>query len=322
MGDILFKLESASGSEFALGPTHEEVVTPLAQKFIFSYKDLPVYVYQIQTKFRNEPRAKSGLLRGREFRMKDLYSFHTTEEDLDAYYEIVSGAYEKIWHRLGLGDLTVKTFASGGAFSKYSHEYQTLCPTGEDTVYLCAKCHLAVNKEIIAEQKTCPECGSADLQETKAIEVGNIFKLKTKFSEPFGLKYKDALGQEQLVFMGCYGIGPSRLMGTIVEVFHDDKGIIWPESVAPYKYHLLNLSASAKVKSEADDLYDKLVKKGEEVLYDDRAGLSAGAKFADADLLGLPYRLVISDKTNGQVEFKKRNEPKTQLVGFSEIINS
>ncbi|MEK7064928.1 MAG: aminoacyl--tRNA ligase-related protein, partial [Patescibacteria group bacterium] len=236
--DVLFRLEGAGGKEYALGASHEEVVTPLVQRFANSYKDLPVAVYQIQDKFRNEPRAKSGLLRGREFSMKDLYSFHANEKDLDGYYEKVKAAYLKIYERCGLGPLTHVVFASGGTFSKYSHEFQTITEYGEDTIFVCSKCGTGVNKEIIDEQKTCPECGNEKLEEKKSIEVGNIFKLKTKYSAAFDYKYTDEKGEKQIVTMGCYGIGPSRVLGTIVEVHHDDGGIIWPESVAPFQIHL------------------------------------------------------------------------------------
>lgn len=319
--DILFKLAGVRGSEFTLGPTHEEVVTPLVKQFVFSYQDLPFAVYQIQSKFRNEARAKSGLLRGREFRMKDVYSFHADEKDLNDFYERMAKAYERVFARLSLGEITYKTFASGGSFSKYSHEYQTICESGEDEVYLCEKCRLGVNKEIIAEQDSCPACGNKNLVKKNGIEVGNIFPLKTKYSEPFKLTFQDERGGNKLVQMGCYGLGPSRLMGTIVEVFHDEAGIIWPESVAPFKYHLLNLSKDAKVKQQAEDLYAALIKKGETVLFDDRKDSSPGEKLKDADLLGLPIRLVLSDKTAGQVEIKSRNSEKVELKDIKEIFN-
>ncbi|HBA36745.1 TPA: prolyl-tRNA synthetase [Candidatus Falkowbacteria bacterium] len=309
--DALFRLSGNDQREYALGATHEEVVTPLAGKNIFSYKDLPFGVYQIQTKFRNEKRAKAGLLRGREFLMKDLYSFHVDEADLDAYYERVIQAYFKIFQRLGLGDNTYLTYASGGSFAKYSHEFQTLAEEGEDRIHVCNQCRVAVNQEIVAEQKTCPLCGNEKLAEMKAIEVGNIFKLGTKFSAPFEVKYKDAAGREQPVIMGCYGIGPSRALGTIVETYHDDRGIIWPASVAPFRAHLVSLNEN----QTADEIYDQLTSAGSEVLYDDR-DLSAGEKFADADLIGCPYRVVVSKKTLSQdsVELKKRADDKGELV--------
>ncbi|MDD4937533.1 MAG: His/Gly/Thr/Pro-type tRNA ligase C-terminal domain-containing protein [Candidatus Shapirobacteria bacterium] len=320
--EVLFHLKGQGNTNLVLNPTHEEVVTPLAQKYLFSYRDLPVAVYQIQNKFRNEARAKSGLLRGREFNMKDLYSFHTDEDDLNRYYEIVQKTYFKIYKRLGLGDITVLTFASGGAFSQYSHEFQTLNDSGEDTIYLCEKCQVAVNKEIIDIQKGCPECGNQKLKAVKASEVGNIFKLRTKFSKALNFYYSDKNGKEKIVEMGCYGFGPSRTMGTIVEVFHDDKGIIWPESIAPYQIHLIGLDLfDDKIKKQAEDLYQKLVKKNIEVLFDDRDDVSAGAKFADADLIGIPTRLVISKRSleNGGVESKKRNEDKSEIISINSL---
>lgn len=319
--EVLFHLTGRDDSELVLNPTHEEVVTPLVQKYSFSYRDLPVAVYQIQNKFRNEARAKSGLLRGREFNMKDLYSFHANETDLDAYYEQVEKAYHAIYRRLGLGDITVLTYASGGAFSRYSHEFQTITNIGEDTIFLCEKCQVAVNKEIVSEQNSCPSCGSIDLIEKKAVEVGNIFKLRTKFSSAFDFSYTDVDGKNKPVEMGCYGIGPSRLMGVLVEIFNDDKGIVWPESVAPHQVHLVSLGNDEVVKQEAEKLYNELLQKGVEVLWDDRDA-SAGAKLADADLIGIPWRVVISKKTvaENSVEVKKRNESDAQLIKTNELL--
>lgn len=320
--DVLFKTKLYSGADFVLNQSHEEVITPLVQQFAKSYKDLPKYVFQIQTKFRNEPRAKSGLLRGREFLMKDLYSFHTNVADLDDYYQKAQKAYKKIFTRFGLGDITYLTFASGGTFSKYSHEYQTLCEAGEDEIHLCEKCRIAVNKEIINEQKTCPECGNKKLIVKKTIEVGNIFKLMDKFSKAFGYTYTDAKGQNQPVIMGCYGIGLSRNMGAIVEVHHDEKGIIWPQSVAPFQVQLIELKAkSQKLKAESEKLYEDLQKAGVEVLYDDR-DVNAGEKFVDADLIGCPIRIVVSEKTlrENSVEFKKRNQKEEKLMKIKDVI--
>ncbi|MFA6416994.1 MAG: aminoacyl--tRNA ligase-related protein [Patescibacteria group bacterium] len=316
--DVLFKTSGSDEKEYALNPTHEEVVTPLAKKFITSYRELPLAVFQIQNKFRNEKRAKSGLLRGREFLMKDLYSFHADQADLDNYYERAIVAYNNIFRRFGLGEKTYLTYASGGSFSKYSHEFQTLTSAGEDIIYVCDDCQMAINKEIIADQNTCPKCGKANLREDKAVEVGNIFKLGTKYSEPFDLKYQDKDGEKKMVIMGCYGLGLSRALGTIVEICHDDKGIIWPEAVAPFKVHLLSLGENEK----ADKIYNDLQKEGVEVLYDDR-DLSAGEKFADADLIGCPYRLVISKKSleNGGLELKRRNEKEVSIIASTEILN-
>lgn len=315
--DVLFKLGGADSKEYALNPTHEEVVVPLVKKFISSYKDLPFSVYQVQTKFRNEKRAKSGLMRGREFLMKDLYSFHTSQEDLDEFYELATAAYRKIFERLGLGDKTYLTYASGGSFCKYSHEFQTLSQAGEDLIYLCNKCKVAVNKEIIEEQSICPICGNKDLEEKKAIEVANIFKLGTNYTKPFSLTYKDKEGKEQLVIMGCFGIGLSRVMGAIVEENNDGRGIVWPAAIAPFKVHLISLGEN----EAAEKLYQEMQAAGLEVLYDDRE-VSAGEKFADCDLIGCPYRLVISAKSlkENKVELKRRVSNDLELVSLDQII--
>ena len=317
--DVLYKFKSFySKTELALGPTHEEVVAPLAKKYINSYKDLPLYLYQIQTKFRDEKRPKSGLLRGREFLMKDLYSFHTSEQDLDRYYELMASSYHNIFERCGLGGITYYTFASGGSFSKYSHEFQTECVTGEDTIYLCEKCKVAINKEIIKEQKECPECGSKKLKEIKAIEVGNIFKLGTKYSKPFELTFVDENDKPKEVVMGCYGIGLGRIMGAVAEIFNDEKGLVWPKSIAPFDIHLVNIGETSK---EAAEVYEKLVSAGHDVLWDDRAE-STGIKLGDADLLGIPVRIVVSPKTlaEGKIEIKERAKDKVELVKLSEFL--
>lgn len=316
--DDLFKFTSFYGkNDYALGATHEEVVTPLARNYIKSYKDLPLYLYQIQTKFRDEKRAKSGLLRNREFLMKDLYSFHTDTDDLDKYYDDMAKTYQRVFKRLGIGSKTFLTYAAGGSFSKYSHEFQTVTEAGEDIIYLCEKCSIAVNKEIISEQNVCPACGNKKLVEEKAIEVGNIFKLGTKFSQAFDLTYKDAGDKEQLTVMGCYGIGITRLVGAIVEVSHDERGIIWPETVAPFDFHLVSLDGMTK---EAGEVYKKLQEAGFEVLWDDRKE-SAGVKLADADLIGIPKRLVVSAKTvkAGLIEVKNRGEKVAHGVKLSDL---
>ncbi len=318
--DVLFKLKSQHGNEYALGPTHEEIVTPVALPIISSYKDLPLAVYHIQTKFRDEPRAKSGLLRGREFRMKDLYSFHASEEDLNQYYDkITIPAYQKIYQRLGLDALL--TEASGGTFSKFSHEFQVETQNGEDTIYICQKCRLAKNKEVYQEGIECTNCGPTTWKEAMASEVGNIFKLQQKYSSAFNLKFTNAEGKQELVLMGCYGLGTTRVMGVIVEKFHDDKGIIWPKAVTPFQVHLLDIARSGRIVSaptEADKIYRQLLDAGVEVLYDDR-DQSAGAKFADSDLIGIPTRIVVSPKTLAQqsVELKKRSSDEHQLIKIS-----
>ena len=306
--DVLFKLKGSGDKEYGLGATHEEVISPLAKKIILSYKDLPLCLFQIQTKFRDELRVKSGLLRTREFLMKDLYSFHTDEEDLGEYYEKVSKAYLNIFKRCGIK--AYKTLASGGSFSKFSHEYQMVTEAGEDTIYVCSQCDIAINKEIKDKVKKCPQCGGSKFEEKKAVEVGNIFNLGDKYSLPFDLKFKDKDGKEKPVIMGCYGIGLSRLMAAIVEANNDERGIIWPKEVAPFDIHLISI----KAKKEADKLYNKL--KDKRVLYDDREDVGAGEKFADADLMGIPERWVISSKTleKKSIEIKKRNSQKPKIV--------
>jgi prolyl-tRNA synthetase len=317
--DALFKLVGSDSREYALGATHEEISTPLAQKFCSSYKNLPFSIYQIQTKFRNEKRAKAGLMRGREFLMKDLYSFHASQEDLDDYYQKAQKVYSDIYSKLGLGDVTYMTYASGGAFSKYSHEFQTLSDAGEDLIYICDKCKVAINKEIIGEQDVCPECSSKELREAKAIEVGNIFKLGTRFSKAFNFNYLDKDGLSKEVVMGCYGIGISRLMATIVEVYNDDKGIIWPLNVAPFAVHLISFNQN----EEAEKIYKELNDAGFEVLLDDRDGLSLGQKLNDADLIGCPYRLIVSQKNieAGQIEFKDRSKEEVVMIESGNLIN-
>ncbi len=315
--DALFKLKASDSRDYALGATHEEIVVPILKKYINSYKDLPLSVYQIQTKFRNEKRAKAGLMRGREFLMKDMYSFHENDDDLNIYYERVKKAYFNIFKKLNLNKNTYLTYSSGGDFSEFSHEFQTICPSGEDLIYICDNCQIAINQEIIESQKVCPICKSVDFNQQKAIEVGNIFKLGTRFSEPFKLKYSDEKGSLKPVIMGCYGMGISRLLATIVEVSHDKKGVIWPNLIAPFKVHLLSLALN----SEADKLYNELKSLGIEVLYDDR-DISAGVKFAEADLISCPYRIVVSEKTKekGLIELKNRESDSVKLINQSEVI--
>ncbi|MBP6085204.1 prolyl-tRNA synthetase [Candidatus Gracilibacteria bacterium] len=311
-------------SEYALGATHEEVVTPLLQKFVHSYKDLPKAVYQIQNKFRDEKRAKSGLLRGKEFLMKDLYSFHTDQADLDRYYEIQTEAYKQIFAEAGIGDKTYMTYASGGAFSKYSHEFQTLCDAGEDIIYICRSCHIAINREIITEQNSCPQCHNPELIEDKGIEVGNIFKLQTKFSDAFGLTYTNSEGKPMPVVMGCYGIGISRLIGTVAELLSDDTGLVWPRSLAPFTVHLVVLNSDDQnILDQANQVYELLTDNQIEVLYDDRRGVSIGEKFADADLIGCPLRVTISKRTfeKAVFELKGRTSKDSSTHPLSDIIS-
>jgi prolyl-tRNA synthetase len=316
--DDLYKLKDASDREFALGSTHEEVIAPLMKKFVNSYKDLPLAAYQFQNKFRMELRAKSGILRGREFLMKDLYSFHINQKDLDKYYEKAKIAYKNIFNRAGIGKKTFLTFASGGSFSKYSHEFQTLTDAGEDTIFICEKCNLAINKEIKNETPACPECGGKKFQREKAVEVGNIFKLGAKYSQPFDLSVINEKGKKVSVIMGCYGIGLQRLMGSVVELNNDKKGIIWPESVAPFQIHLISLGEDKK----AEKIYNELIRNKIEVLYDDREKASAGEKFADADLIGIPYRVVVSKKSLASrgMEVKKRNKKESEIMKIEKLL--
>lgn len=317
--DVLFKLEGSGGKQYALGSTHEEIVTPLVQQYVRSYKDLPLSVYQIQDKFRNEARAKSGLLRGREFSMKDLYSFHLTEEDFNDFYEKSKEAYLNVFRRCGLQAKVVE--ASGGVFSRYSHEFQVPTPNGEDLIYVC-DCGFAQNREIVEvkEGDACPACSKGVIRTEKTIEVGNIFPLKTKFSDAFGFKVQGPNGEMVDVLMGCYGIGPSRVMGSIVEIHHDEKGIVWPKAVAPFDVHIVSLPGD-RVEEVTSELVEDLEAAGVEVLWDDREEIRAGEKFADADLIGIPLRLVISEKSLAEdsVEWKERHESEARLVKLDEI---
>lgn len=320
--EVMFQLKGRGDREYGLGWTHEEIVTPLAKRFITSYRDLPLAVYQIQDKFRDEPRAKSGLLRGREFIMKDMYSFHGSADDLAAYYARVRDAYVKIFKRLGLDAIVVE--ASGGAFSKYSHEFQVVTPAGEDIIFQCDRCEFAQNREITKIQAgdKCTRCKKGKIHAQRAIEVGNIFELKTRFSEAFQLAYKGEDGANHYPFMGCYGIGLGRIVGAVVEVQHDEAGIIWPVNIAPYRVHLIALQNSKVVRESADKLYQFLQAANIEVLYDDRVEPSAGEKFADADLIGLPLRLVVSEKTTGDevVEVKRRGGKEIERVKQNRIL--
>jgi prolyl-tRNA synthetase len=325
--EAMFQFTGAGDRDLTLGWTHEEIVTPLIKKFIRSYQDLPLFVYQVQDKFRNELRAKSGILRGREFNMKDLYSFHATVEDMETYYDTVLNAYRRVFARCGIN--AIPTEASGGAFSKVSHEFQMPTESGEDVIFVNAAGDYAWNKEVAAALKDgdmAPD-GSGPVREMKAIEVGNIFKLKTRFTEAFDVRFTDASGSTQPVYMGCYGIGPSRVMGAIVEASHDDRGIIWPKSVAPFAVHLVSLTSKddavrERIAETSEGLYDDLKKMGVTVLWDDRADMSPGAKFADADLMGMPLRIVVSEKTLAQdgVEWKARCSADAKIVPLADAL--
>ena len=314
--DIWFKTEVTGGGTLGLAPTHEEPITNLMRTYVSSYKDLPLAAYQFQTKFRNEKRAKSGIMRGREFLMKDMYSFHATEEDLDRYYAEVELAYTRIFERLGLGECTYETFASGGIFSKYSHEYQTFLPVGEDTVYYNADRSLVFNEEVFNDEVLQEfDARREDFESTAAAEVANIFKLKFKYSEPLGLKFTGTDNTVQTVYMGCYGIGVSRVMGVIAEKFADEKGLVWPEEVAPFKYYLVGIGEAGM--DAAEKLY---AGREEEILFDDR-DTRPGEKFSDAELMGIPYRVVISEKTlaSGAAEVTNRATGESKLVPIAEL---
>ncbi|MEI6280730.1 MAG: aminoacyl--tRNA ligase-related protein [bacterium] len=321
--DVLFKLQSRTEKEYALGQSEEEIVTPIAKEYASSYKDLPVAIYQIGQKYRDELRAKSGIMRGREFGMKDMYSFHTSQEDFDSFYEIAKKAYLKIFKRAGL-DAKV-TEASGGSFSeKLSYEFMVLTGAGEDDILYCEECTHCANVEVskVPEGNDCPKCGKGKLKKGRASEVGNVFDLGQKYPKSFDYTYTDQNGEEKIPVVGCYGIGTTRLMGTIVEALANDQGIIWPTEVAPFYVHLLSLGADEAVSKEAEKVYETLKKNNIEVLFDDRVGLSAGEKFSDADLLGMPYRAVVSArslKENG-IEIKKRTEEKGNIVSVDELL--
>ena len=324
--DILFKLKSQTGKDYALGCTHEEVVTPLAKKYVSSYKDLPFATYQINTKFRDELRAKSGVLRGREFRMKDMYSFHTTQEDLTAFYQRALQAYVTAFTRCGLRVKVVQ--ASGGIFTEnVSHEFQALTDAGEDILIACPNCEFGQNSEVATLKvgDACPKCNGT-LAQMKGVEVGNIFDLGTKYTDAFQVDFMNDAGEAKRVLMGCYGIGTTRLVGAIVETHHDEKGILWPKSVAPMPVHLVTINSKdpatqERVAQASQDLYDALKKEGIETLWDERE-MSPGAKLADADLIGIPLRLIISEKSlkEESIEWKLRSSSEAKLVKLEDAL--
>lgn len=322
--DNWFKTKLANGTELGMGLTHEEPIVDMLSDYISSYKDLPVMVYQIQNKFRNELRAKSGVLRGREFVMKDMYSYAKSQQEHDEIYEKVAQAYDRVYERLGIGDITYRTYADGGIFtSRFSDEFQMLSDIGEDTIYVDKDKRIAVNREVIDDPRL-EETGidKTVLEECRAIEVGNIFPLESKYTDALGVHYIDEAGNKQSIIAGCYGIGVSRLVGALAEHFADEQGLVWPESVAPAKVYLARLGDIPSVVSAADDLYARLTKNGVQVLYDDR-DCRPGQKFADADLMGIPYRVVISQKTveQGKHELKARTASETQMMSLDELVN-
>ncbi|MDM8562732.1 His/Gly/Thr/Pro-type tRNA ligase C-terminal domain-containing protein [Candidatus Marithioploca araucensis] len=320
---IWFRTHLNNETELGLAFTHEEALTNIMANFVSSYKDLPIYAYQFQTKFRNELRAKSGLLRGREFLMKDLYDFSLDEKQHKEFYERMKDVYKKIFNRLGIGDRTFLTISNGGTFSKYSFEFQTVCDAGEDILVLDEEKGVAINKDDFNDE-VCKDFNikkeDYNFVEKKSAEVGDIYNLGEKYAKAIGLTYKDKDGKDKPVFMGSYGMGVPRIMAVITELFSDENGIIWPEAVAPYKVHLISINKN----EEAEKIYRELEQSGIEVLFDDREDVAPGEKFADADLIGCPYRLVVSAKTlkEDSVEIKRRDSDKTKLIEIGKLIKN
>ncbi|MBF1042794.1 MAG: prolyl-tRNA synthetase [Candidatus Nanosynbacter sp.] len=317
--DVWFKSKLQDGTEVGFGWTHEEPIVDLLRNYLKSYKDLPISVYQFQNKLRNELRAKSGIMRGREFVMKDMYSVHASKEDLDKYYNAAIEAYKRCYDRFGIGDETYVTFASGGAFTKFSHEFQTICDAGEDYIYLHRGKNIAVNEEVLDEAVKELGINRSELERVKTAEVGNIFNFGTQKSEEMRLVFTDAEGVEQYAYMGSYGIGITRVMGVIVEKFADDKGLVWPENIAPAKVYLVQIGSQSR--ATADELYQKLQSAGIETIYDDRDE-RPGVKFADAELLGIPYRVTVSDRLldRGKWEVSTRQTGEQRLLTADELL--
>lgn len=321
--DVWFKTKLQDDTEIGLAWSHEEAIMEMMRQYIHSYKDLPTSVYQFQIKLRNEVRAKSGIMRGREFLMKDMYSLHASQEDMDQYYDKVIDAYKRCYDRFGIGDTTYVTFAAGGAFTKYSHEFQTICDAGEDILYVNEDRSVAVNEEVLDDATKELGVDKSTLQPVKSAEVGNIFKFGTEKSEQMDIKFTDSEGQLKPIYLASYGIGITRVMGVIAEKFSDEKGLVWPEAIAPAKVYLARLGDSEELIKKADQLYDRLQSISIEVIYDDR-DVRAGQKFADADLLGIPYRVVMSEKTlsTNTYELKKRMSSDSQQVDLDQLLNT
>lgn len=317
--DIWFKTKLKDDTELGLGWSHEEPIVEMMKQYVQSYKDLPVSLYQFQTKLRNELRAKSGIMRGREFVMKDMYSFHATKDDLDSYYEKAIGAYNRVYDRLGIGGETYVTFASGGAFTKFSHEFQTICSAGEDVIYLHREKNIAINEEVIDDAVIELGVSRDELELVKTAETGNIFNFGTQKTDDMGLFYTDQDGQQQSLYIGSYGIGVTRLMGVIAENMSDERGLVWPEAIAPARVYLVQIGDD--VADEAHELYQQLMSQSIEVLWDDR-DVRPGEKFADADLYGIPHRIVVSTKTvaDSKVEYKARTKDQAELLTVNELL--
>lgn len=318
--DVWFKTKLQDETPLGLAWSHEEPILEMMQQYISSYKDLPQSVYQFQTKLRNELRSKSGIMRGREFVMKDMYSLHATEADCDAYYEKAIDAYKKCFKRLGIGDSTFVTFASGGAFTKFSHEFQTICDAGEDVLYVNEDHSVAVNEEVLDDATKEIGIDKASLKPVKSAEVGNIFKFGTDKADKMSVHYTDAEGNKKPIYLASYGIGITRVMGVIVEKFSDEHGIVWPENVAPFRVYLCQIGDSESIEKAAADAYNTLSGLGISVLWDDR-NERPGAQFADADLLGIPNRVVVSEKSieQGGFELKKRTQENTEILNLDDL---
>jgi prolyl-tRNA synthetase len=312
--DVWFKTRLKDDTEVGLGWSHEEPIVEMLKQYVQSYKDLPISLYQFQTKLRNELRAKSGIMRGREFVMKDMYSFHDSAESLETYYNETIEAYKRVYDRLGIGEDTYVTFASGGAFTKFSHEFQTICDAGEDVIYLHREKNIAVNEEVIEEAIKELGISRDELEKVKTAETGNIFNFGSQKAEEMGLEFVDSNNESKSVFMGSYGIGITRAMGVIAEKFSDERGLVWPESIAPAKVYLVRIGDEAAVK-HADELYEELQAKGIELLYDDR-DVRPGQKFADSELIGIPHRVTVSDRllAENQYEYTERKTGETQIL--------
>ena len=320
--DIWFKTELKNGDQIGLAWSHEEPIMHMLSDYVHSYKDLPVAVYQFQTKLRNELRAKSGIMRGREFLMKDMYSVHATKEDLEQFYSQVIAAYQRIYDRLGIGDQTYVTFAAGGAFTKFSHEFQTICPAGEDWLYLDRERNIAVNEEVLDTAVTELNLNRDNLEKVRSAEVGNIFNFGIDKAEQMGVNFTDKDNTQKPFYYGSYGIGITRVMGVIAELFSDERGLIWPANIAPYQVYLVNIGEGEDVQTMTRKVYDELLARGVEVLWDDRA-VRPGEKFADCDLMGIPIRVVVSDKTiaAGGVEYKKRANSEVNIISQTELLS-
>ncbi len=322
--DNWFKTKLVNGTELGVGLTHEEPIVDALSDYVNSYKDLPIYIYQIQSKFRNELRAKSGLLRGREFTMKDMYTLARTQKEHEEVYEVVAAAYHRVYERLGIGDVTYRTAADGGIFTeRFSDEFQTVSEIGEDTIYLHEAKRIAVNEEVYTDENLARlGLKKEELVAKKAVEVGNIFPLESKYTDALGVYYIDENGDKQSIIMGCYGIGISRIMGVLAELFADDRGLVWPENIAPYRAIITRLGDNESTVKVADKLYEDLKKAGITTLYDDRDA-RAGEKFADADLIGIPHRIVVSDKlvASDMFEYKQRTAQESEKLSYENLMN-